>query len=66
MNLKWNKMPYAHGETALHNGVKIAIIQARQGEIRAFVGNIRLPDSKSKKEALNRISEALDIQQKLF
>ena len=59
-------MPYVNGETAIFNNIKIAIIQARRGEVRAFVGNTRLPDSKSKKEALNRISEAINEQPKLF
>lgn len=66
MNLKWNKMPYARGETTEHKGIKLAIIQGRRGEIRAYVGNTRLMDSKTKKEALKRISEAIAEQGRLF
>ena len=59
-------MAYANGEVADHEGTKLAIICALRGEVRAYIGNRRLEDSKTKKEALKRISEAIDEQGRLF
>ena len=59
-------MAYANGEVAEHEGTKVAIICARRGEFRAYVGNKRLENSSTKKEALKRISEAIDEQGRLF
>lgn len=66
MNLKWDKMEYANGEVAEFEGKKLAIIYARRGEVRAYVGNKRLPDSKSKSEALKQILDEINVQGKLF
>lgn len=66
MKLDWQKLPYAKGEQTTYNGQKIAIIERRRGEVRAYVGNTRLPDSANKKEAMKKIMEAIDEQGKLF
>lgn len=66
MKLDWQKLPYAKGEQTTYNGQKIAIIERRRGEVRAYVGNTRLPDSANKKEAMKKIMEAIDEQRKLF
>ena len=59
-------MAYANGEVADYDGTKVAVICARRGEIRAYIGNRRLEDSRTKKEALKRISEAMEEQGRLF
>lgn len=59
-------MEYANGEVTEYEGVKLAIIYARRGEVRAYVGNKRLPDSKSKSEALKQILDEINIQGRLF
>lgn len=59
-------MPYANGEVAEYEGKKLAVISPRRGEFRSYVGNRRLEDSRTKKEALKRISEAINEQGSLF
>jgi hypothetical protein len=59
-------MPYANGEVAEYAGRKLAILSPRRGEFRAYFGNRRLEDSRTKKEALKRISEAIEEQGRLF
>lgn len=66
MKLDWQKLPYAKGEQTIYNGTKLAIIERRRGEVRAYVGNLRLPDSQTKKEAMKRIMEAICEQGRLF
>ena len=66
MKLTWQKLAYARGEQSVHNDTKLAIIEARRGEVRAYVGNTRLPDSRTKREALKKIMETIEEQGKLF
>jgi triphosphoribosyl-dephospho-CoA synthetase len=66
MNLIWKPMAFAKGETAMFNNTKLGIIRHRGSVWAAYVGNRKLEDSKSKKEALKRILEEIDIQGRLF
>ncbi len=50
-------MVFAKGETAMFNDTKIGIIRHEGNVWAACVGNRKLEDSKSKKEALKRILE---------
>jgi hypothetical protein len=50
-------MAFAKGETAMFNDTKIGIIRHEGNVWAACVGNRKLEDSKSKKEALKRILE---------
>ncbi len=59
-------MAFAKGETAMFNDTKIGIIRHKGNVWAAYVGNRKLEDSKSKKEALKRILEEIDIQGRLF
>ncbi len=59
-------MAFAKGETAMFNNTKLGIIRHRGSVWAAYVGNRKLEDSKSKKEALKRILEEIDIQGRLF
>ncbi len=59
-------MAFAKGETAMFNDIKLGMIRHKGSVWAAYVGNRKLEDSKSKKEALKRILEEIDIQGKLF
>lgn len=59
-------MAFARGETAMFNDIKLGIIRHKGSVWSAYVGNRKLDDSKSKKEALKRILEAIDTQGRLF
>jgi len=59
-------MPFAKGETAIFNNTKLEVIRHKGSVWAAYVGNRKLADSKSKREALKRIMEAIDAQGKLF
>ncbi len=59
-------MPFAKGETAIFNDIKLGIIRHKGNVWAAYIGNRKLTDSKSKKEALKRIMEEIDGQGKLF
>lgn len=59
-------MPFANGETAQFNEIKLGIIRHKGNLWAAYVGNRKLSDSKSKKEALKRIMEEIDAQGRLF
>ncbi len=59
-------MPFARGETAVFNDTKLGIIRHKGNVWAAYVGNHKLTDSKSKKEALKRIMEEIDAQGTLF
>ena len=54
-------MAFAKGETAMFDDIKLGIIRHQGSVWAAYVGNRKLEDSKSKKEALKRILEAIDI-----
>jgi hypothetical protein len=66
MSLIWKPMPFAKGETAIFNETKLGIIRHKGNVWAAYIGNRRLIDSKSKKEAIKRIMEEIDGQGKLF
>ncbi len=66
MNLIWKPMTFAKGETAMFNDTKLGIIRHKGSVWTAYVGNRKLEDSKSKKEALRRILEEIDTQGRLF
>lgn len=66
MNLIWKPMAFAKGETAMFNDTKLGIIRHKGSVWAAYVGNRKLEDSKSKKQALKRILEAIDMQGRLF
>ncbi len=59
-------MALARGETAQFNNLKLGIIRHKGNIWAAYVGNKKLADSKSKKEALKRVMEEIDIQGRLF
>ncbi len=59
-------MAFAKGETAMFNDTKLGIIRPKESVWAAYVGNRKLEDSKSKKEAMKRILEAIDMQGRLF
>lgn len=59
-------MPFAKGETAVFNNTKLGVIRHKGNIWCAYVGNKRLTDSKSKKAALKRIMEEIDVQGRLF
>lgn len=50
----------------MFNDTKLGIIRHKGSVWTAYVGNRKLEDSKSKKEALKRILEEIDIQWKAF
>jgi hypothetical protein len=66
MNLIWKPMALAKGETAMFNNIKLVIIRHKGNIWSAYVGNKKLDDSNSKKAALKRIMEAIDVQGRLF
>ncbi len=59
-------MAFAKGEIAMFNGIKLGIIRHTGSIWAAYVGNKKLDDSKSKREALKRIFEKIDMQGRLF
>ena len=59
-------MPFARGETAEFKEIKLGIIRHKGNVWAAYVGNRKLSDSKSKKEALRRIMDEIDAQGRLF
>ena len=59
-------MAFAKGEIAMFDGIKLGIIRHKGNIWAAYVGNHRLDDSKSKREALKRIIEEIDMQGRLF
>ena len=59
-------MAFAKGQTAVFNNIKLGIIRHKGNVWCSYVGNKRLTDSKSKKDALKRIMEEIDIQRRLF
>lgn len=66
MNLTWKPMPLAKGETAGFNGIKLGIIRHNGNVWAAYVGNRKLTDSKSKKEALKGVTEEIEARGRLF
>ncbi len=66
MNITWKPLPFARGETAMFNNIKLGVIRHRGNNWAAYVGNKSLKDSKSKKEAVKRLMEEIDIQCRLF
>lgn len=66
MNLIWKPMAFAKGATAMFNDTKLGIIRHKGSVWAAYVGNRKLEDSKSKKEALKRIFDEIDTQGRLF
>jgi hypothetical protein len=66
MDLIWKPMTFAKGETAIFNNIKLGMIRHKGSVWAAYIGNRKLKDSKSKKEALKRILEEVDIQGRLF
>ena len=66
MNLIWKPTAFAKGETAIFNDIKLGVIRHKGSIWAAYVGNRKLKDSKSKKEALKRVLEEVDIQGRLF
>ncbi len=66
MSIIWKPLSLAKGETAIFNNIKLGVIRHRGNIWAAYVGNKRLTDSKSKKEAVKRIMEEIDIQGRLF
>jgi len=65
-NLIWKPMAFAKGEIAMFNGTKLGIIRHKGNIWAAYVGNKKLDDSRSKKDALKRIFEEIDMQGRLF
>lgn len=59
-------MAFARGETAQFNNLKPGIIRHKGNVWAAYAGNRKLTDSKSKKEAIKRVIEAIDTQGRLF
>lgn len=55
-------MAFAKGETAMFNNIRLGMIRHKGSVWAAYVGNRKLEDSKSKKEALKRILEEIGIQ----
>jgi hypothetical protein len=66
VNLTWQPLSFARGETAMFGNIKLGIIRHRGNIWAAYVGNKKLSDLKSRKEALKRIMEEIDIQGRLF
>lgn len=66
MNLIWKPMAFAKGETAMFNDIELGIIRHKGSVWAACVGNRKLDDSKSEKEALKRILVEIDTQGRLF
>jgi hypothetical protein len=66
MELTWTPLPFARGETTIFNETRLGIIRHRGNVRAAYVGNKKLPASKSKKEALERLMEEIDIPGRLF
>lgn len=66
MNLNWQKTKLETGIVSDYNGRRLAIIRRKPKEFHSYVDNVRLPDSATKKEAVKRILEAIEIQGKLF
>ncbi len=66
MNLIWQPLPFARGETAMFGNIKLGIIRHRRNVWSAYVGNKKLKDSKSKREAIKLILEEISIQGRLF
>ena len=56
-------MAFAKGETAMFNNTKLRVIRHKRNVWAAYVGNRKLEDSKSKKEALKRVLEEINIQE---
>lgn len=59
-------MAFAKGETAVFNDTKIGIIRHKGNVRAAYVGNRKLEDLKSKKEALKRDLKEIDIRGRLL
>jgi hypothetical protein len=66
MNLTWQPLPFATGETAMFGTIKLGIIRHRGNVWSAYVGNKKLKASKSKREAIKLILEEVSIQGRLF
>lgn len=66
MNLIWKPVAFAKGETAMFNDTKLGTICHKGSVQAACVGNRKLNDSKSKKEALKRVLEEIGIQVRFF
>jgi len=62
----WTPMAFATGETTMFKNIKLIIIRHKGNIWAAYVGNKKLDDSKSKKDALKRIFEEIDMQGRLF
>jgi len=50
----------------MFNDTKLGIIGHKGGIWAAYIGNRKLEDSKSKKEALKRLLQEIDAQGRLF
>jgi hypothetical protein len=66
MNLNWRKTKLKTGIISDYDGKRLAVIRRKPKEFHSYVDNVRLPDSRTKKEAVKKILEAIDIQGKLF
>lgn len=66
MNLKWTQTPLKTGFTSDFNGRKLTVIRRNAKEFHAYVDKVRLADSQTKREAVKKILEAIEIQGKLF
>ncbi len=66
MNFNWRKTKLETGVVSDYNEKRLTIIRRKPKEFHSYVDNVRLPDSATKKEALKRILEAIDIQGRLF
>ncbi len=59
-------MKFAESETTMFENTKLGIIRHTGNVLAAYPGNHRLSDSKSKREALKRVMEEIDMQGRLF
>jgi hypothetical protein len=59
-------MEFAKGETAIYNDIKPGIIRQKGNIWCLYVGNKKLKESKSKKDALKRVLEEVDIYTEAF
>jgi len=66
MNFNWRKTKLETGVVSDYGGKRLTIIRCKPKEFHSYVDNRRLPDSASKREAVKRILEAIDIQGRLF
>lgn len=60
MSLNLKPVAFARGETSQFNNLKLGIMRHKGNIWAAYVVNKKLPDPKSKKEALKRVMEEID------